>query len=156
MRARKRQGPATRGNAPAGPGMLSVADGCISRPNRGHGQPSDIIADPAVVIVIKVQPLASPPGCYEALLGNECIVAQSRTPFCDAARKLLDLGLHNASMLVMRRLGSAAECLRAPIGVAAEMTVEESAFGPVFRRHRMGPPTAVEGARTLSSVGATT
>jgi hypothetical protein len=103
----------------------------------GHVEPE--------VITIVVHPVADKPGYFEArLVDGDRVFAPSRTPFCDAARQLLDLGCDRAAVLVMKHAGSAAKSLRAPIGVAAPLTVEESAFGPVFRRRRNGSPSAVE------------
>jgi hypothetical protein len=109
------------------------------------------------VMAIAIESVRGAPGNFAArLLGDDCILAQSRTPFCDAARKLLDLGFDPAAMLVMTRAGSATVCLRAPLGVAANLTVEESAHGPVFRRYRNGSPSAVEAPRARSGGRAAT
>lgn len=92
------------------------------------------------IIVIMIEPLQGAPGHFAALLsGDDCVLAKSRTPFCDAARKLLDLGADPAAILVSVRAISNTVSLRAQLVVAAGLTVEESAFGPVFRRHRTGP-----------------
>ena len=135
-------GPEARGNAPAGPGKLSAGDGSSPTPGRIDRQ----AAQPApAVIAIVVHPVADKPAFFGArLVDGDRMFAPSRTPFCDAARQLLDLGCDPAAVLVMKHAGSAVESLRAAIGVAAALTVEESAHGPVFRRWRTGSPSAVE------------
>jgi hypothetical protein len=108
-------------------------------------------AGPAV-IVITIEPDQRAPGHFAARLsGDNCVLAKSRTPFCDAARKLVDLGADPAATLVSVRAGSNTESLRAQLGIAAGLTVEESAFGPVFRRHRTGSPTPVGASPVRSS-----
>jgi hypothetical protein len=97
------------------------------------------------VIAIVVHPAGKKPGYYDARLAEgKPVIAASRTPFFDAARRLRDLGMDGAAVLVMRNADSNTECLRATIAVAATTTVEESAHGPVFRRHRTGSSGAVE------------
>jgi hypothetical protein len=140
--SRNQRGPVARGTAPAGPGKLSVADGISPTPYSTNKQAAK--AEPTVIAIV-VHPVADKPGFFEArLAGGEPVVAASRTPFFDAARRLRDLGMDGAAVLVMRNADSNTECLRATIGVAAALTVEESGFGPVFRRHRTGSPTPVE------------
>jgi hypothetical protein len=136
-----RSGPEARGNAPAGPGKLSVADGTSTTPYGKNKQAAE--SEPALIVIV-VRPVANRPGYYEARIAEgEPVIAASRTPFFDAARRLRDLGMDGAAVLVMRHADSNTECLRA-IGVAAALTVEEGAHGPVFRRHRTGSSTAVE------------
>jgi hypothetical protein len=133
-------GPEARGSAPAGPGMLSVADG-VSPTSRFTDRQAATI-EPAVIVV---QPVADKAGFFRGRLADgDCVFGPSRTPFCDAARRLLDLGWDGAALLTMRHADGEHEILRAPIRAAARLTVEESAHGPVFRRHRTGLPSAVE------------
>jgi hypothetical protein len=140
--SRNQYGPEARDNAPAGPGKLSVADGFLPTPGRIDGQAAK--PEPAVIAIV-VHPAAEKPGFFEArLAGGEPVITASRTPFFDAARRLLDLGVDGAAVLVMRNADSNTECLRATIAVAAVLTVEEAAHGPGFRRHRTGSSTAVE------------
>jgi hypothetical protein len=135
-------GPEARGNAPAGPGKLSAGDGSSPTPGRIDRQAAQ--PEPAVTAIV-VHPVADKPAFFGArLVDGDRMFAPSRTPFCDAARQLLDLGCDPAAVLVMKHAGSAVESLRAAIGVAAALTVEESAHGPVFRRWRTGSPSAVE------------
>jgi hypothetical protein len=59
--------------------------------------------DPAAIAIV-VEAAQDAPGYFIArLLGDDREFARSRTPFCDAARKLLDHGISPAAMLVMRR-----------------------------------------------------
>jgi hypothetical protein len=101
-------------------------------------------------LVIVVSPVPGAPGCFEARLDGDCIVASSRTPFCDAAKRLIDLGYDRTAILRMMHAGNTTVCLRASLGVAAAQTVEESAHGPMFRRCRIGSASAVEAARMRS------
>jgi hypothetical protein len=122
--------------------MLSVADGISPTPYSINRQAAK--AEPTVIAIV-VRPVADKPGFFEShLAGGDRVIEASRTPFCDAARRLLDLGMDRAAVLVMRHAGNSTECLRATIAVAAAQSVEESAHGPVFRRHRTGSSTAVE------------
>jgi hypothetical protein len=141
-------GPEARCSAPAGPEMLSVADGVSPTSRFTDRQAAKI--EPAVIVV---QPVAEKVGFFRGHLTDYCVFGPSRTPFCDAARQLLDLGWDAAALLVMRHADSTHECLRAPISFATALTVEESAHGPVFRSHRTGPRSAVEASRVRSGDG---
>jgi hypothetical protein len=117
-----------------------------------------IIVEPEVIAIV-VAPVAGKRGFFEARLAEgEPVIAPSRTPFFDAARRLRDLGMDGAAVLAMRNADSNTECLRATIAVAATTTVEESAHGPVFRRQRASPPSAVKtpGMRSARPIEATT
>jgi hypothetical protein len=62
------------------------------------------------------------------------LAESTRTPFLDSARILLTSRLADPSdILVMRHEGSAHDALRAKVGVAAKLTVNED--GPRFTRH---------------------
>jgi hypothetical protein len=73
-------------------------------------------------------------GRYVAHLGEKgqplCV---STKPFLDAARRLIALGFGPGISLVMRHSGSDTVCLRATIGTAAALTVEDTQYGPRFR-----------------------
>jgi hypothetical protein len=136
-------------------------DGSEPRSKPGSRQSSKILADAGVVagrprdghesITIILTEVADRPGYFSAHTARgDLVVARSRTPFCDAARALIDDGFDPATKLVMTHAGSAIECLQAPIGAGALLTVEESAHGPVFRRHRTGSSSAVEAPRVRS------
>jgi hypothetical protein len=76
-------------------------------------------------IVITVTP-DTRNGRYRAYINAEqeplCV---SRQPFLDSARKLLARGHDRRTMLVMRWAGAKEWALRGPLGVAAELTVDE-------------------------------
>jgi hypothetical protein len=81
------------------------------------------------------------PGRFDARLAgsDQYLVEGSRTPFCDAARALLAAGLADpGDTLAMRHAGSEHDALRARVGVAAKLTVDETAGNgtPRFVRHR--------------------
>jgi hypothetical protein len=70
-------------------------------------------------------------GRYEARLeGDERVLCVSRQPFVDAARVLVREGFGPTAMLVMRRVGSNVDALRAWLGTVAKLTVRESGDGP--------------------------
>src|SRR5262249_13333539 len=69
-------------------------------------------------------------GLYEARLADR-LVCRSRTPFLDSARRLLKAGYPPDGLLVMRHAGSEVESLTAKLGVAAQLTIKESARGRV-------------------------
>jgi hypothetical protein len=153
MTPRNRQGPATRANAPTGPGKLSVPDGSKGSLLPADGQSSD--ADgPVVTILVAAAP--NRPGYYTAQLPDGRVLTCSRMPFCDGARALLGTGIDPAATLVMMHAGSLTESLRGPIGAAARLTVEESAHGPVFRTYRKPSRSAVEAPSIRSRVRAAT
>jgi hypothetical protein len=61
---------------------------------------------------------------------GDILLATSRTPFFESARKLLELGADPDDLLAMRHRGSNTVSLRARVGVAAKLTVIEN--GPRF------------------------
>jgi hypothetical protein len=143
-------GPVERGNVPSGPNMLSVADGgsTTSKPicTQGHA-PAAIAGTFGLVLIAAPDPARV--GHFTARLLNENrrLIAYSRMPFCDAARALLAQRFDAATPLNMRHAGSATLCLSAPICRAAQLAVEESAHGPVFRTCRMAERSAVGAPR---------
>jgi hypothetical protein len=91
------------------------------------------------------------PGKFDALANERRIVAASRTPFCDSARVLLAEGLAAPSdVLIMRHVGSQVDALKAAVGVAAKLTVNETAgtgtprFEP-YRQFKAMPGKTSEG-----------
>jgi hypothetical protein len=85
------------------------------------------------------------PGYYDAVVNGEMLVRSSRTPFCDAARVLLERGVDGNSWLVMRHAGSEIDSLRGKVGVAAKLTVKEPDRGRAhFARYvpRLSSPVA--------------
>jgi hypothetical protein len=136
MHLQKNDGPVGRGNAPSEPGMLSLRDGAETTLSRSDGQPSEIVAD-AAVIIITIEPAPDAPGRWTArLASDDRILAESRAPFCDAAHALLGAGHDPHVILEMRRPGVPSWDLRAPLRAAAPADVTESPFGPKFVSHR--------------------
>ena len=82
-------------------------------------------ADRLAEILITVS-LDGSPGRYQAYLGGQQkLLCVSRQPFLDSARKLLGFGQQRRTLLVMQWTGSKGWALRAPLGVAAKLTVDE-------------------------------
>jgi hypothetical protein len=82
-------------------------------------------------------------GCFDAVVDGELTVTSSHTPFCDAARVLLDRGVDSNSWLILRRAGSEIDSLRAKVGIAARVTVKGSNFVPFDAAEKAAPrPTA--------------
>jgi hypothetical protein len=79
----------------------------------------------------------------------------SRQPLLDAARLLLALGCNPKAIIAQRRIGSNKDDLWAPLGVAAQYTVDE--YRTIFARWKPFPQSAVSprsennGARALWS-----
>ena len=74
-------------------------------------------------------------GRFEARLdGDDRVLCVSRTPFFDAARELVANGYDPNLTLIMRHAGSEADSLRAKLGTAASLTVEETDYGSKLRR----------------------
>lgn len=76
---------------------------------------------------------------YEAHCGGE-LLSTSRTPFCAAARALLERGHSPDDTLTMRHEGQQVVALRATLGKAAGVAViENESAGPRFGRYRAPP-----------------
>jgi hypothetical protein len=91
---------------------------------------------------------------YEARLDGK-VIAVSRAPFFAAARALLAQGHHPETVLAMTHEGSATVSLRGTIGVAAKLTVLETATsGPRLARYR-APPDQMLGDRMSLGLAAT-
>jgi hypothetical protein len=86
-------------------------------------------------ITVVVAPTSRRTGRYVARLGEggQVLCKSSTKPFLNAARKLMDLGFDPSISLVMHHSGSDTVCLRATIGAAAVLTVEDTQYGPRFR-----------------------
>jgi hypothetical protein len=63
---------------------------------------------------------------------GDILLATSRTPFFDSARKLLEVRADPNDLLVMRHQVSDTTGLRARIGVAAKLGVHETNAGPRY------------------------
>jgi hypothetical protein len=80
------------------------------------------------------------PGRFDAVIDGKVIVPATRQPFLDGARALLAEGANPEATIVLKHAGSPTECLRARLGAAAKLTVEESNRGkPTFRRWKPRP-----------------
>ena len=64
------------------------------------------------------------------------IVASSRRPFVDSARRLIEQGHDPNCTLEMWAVGGVAFALRARIGAAARLMVLETEHGPAFKSYR--------------------
>jgi hypothetical protein len=72
-------------------------------------------------------------GTFDAWHNGELICDQTKTPFLSAARVLLQRGADPNEMLEKVRCGSDQVDMRAPIGVAAKLTISDDGSGPKFR-----------------------
>lgn len=68
---------------------------------------------------------AGNPGHFSAEVAGEKVVTSSCTPFCDAARVLLNRGADSNSWLILRYAGFDTNCLRSKIGIAARLSVRK-------------------------------
>jgi hypothetical protein len=102
------------------------------------------------IITITVSPLEAP-GLFEIRLAGRPLCQASRVPFCDAARRLLELGFQPSATVVMRSPGSTVDRLRASLGVAALLTVAEGRGAPRFRRWK--PIPLREGSPQIAPLG---
>jgi hypothetical protein len=76
---------------------------------------------------------------FDATVDGQVIIERSSTPFCDAARRLVDLGYDGNADLVMKHAGSDVDALRARIGVAARLMVREDRGAPQFVPYQQMP-----------------
>lgn len=82
------------------------------------------------------------PSLFSATLdGDE--LCRSRQPLLAAARVLSGRGVPLETELTMTHAGSAIVAMRATVGAAAELTVEEGKHGPRFRAFRPFNASAV-------------
>ena len=81
-------------------------------------------------IILEIEPIGA--DRFRASVGGREIVASSRVPLCDSARALL-AGGHNAGDVIEMHDATGNLLLRAPIGVAAGLTVAETGHGPRLR-----------------------
>jgi hypothetical protein len=108
-------------------------------------------------LTITATPTSRHAGHYVARLdGDDRVLCVSRTPYFDAARKLATEGYNPNITLVMRHAGSRTECLRASLGAASAQTVEETPYGPKFRRWKAIPTLAVAPRIAPNNQAATT
>jgi hypothetical protein len=81
---------------------------------------------------------------------GDILLATSRTPFFDSARRLVELGADPGDLLTMRHRGSDTPSLRARVGVAAKLTVNDSPWGPFFVAWRAWSPSWVNQTTELA------
>jgi hypothetical protein len=67
---------------------------------------------------------------------GDILLATSRTPLFDSARKLLELGAEPNDLLIMRHRSSSTISLRARVYVAAKLAVHETNAGPRYVQWR--------------------
>ena len=99
------------------------------------------------------------PNAFDARLADSGeVLCTSERPFFDGARALLKAGRASPDdMLVMRHAGSDHDALRAKVGVAAGLTIEETGFGPKRRKYKPRPtlevPPSIDESAPLVPVG---
>jgi hypothetical protein len=88
-------------------------------------------------------------GCFEARDEQGKLLCVSRQPFLEAARVLLALGVSPETELIMVA-ANGTERLKAKIGVAAKLTVEEGNRPPYFRPWKPIPHATQKASRTAA------
>ena len=68
-------------------------------------------------------------GHFEAKLGNRVIIRATRQPLLDGARALMALGVDATAAVIMRHVGSEADCITTKIDTAARLTVKDRKRG---------------------------
>ena len=99
---------------------------------------------------------------YDArLVGEKELLCSSNTVFLDAARHLLKSGRAEPDdILIMQHASSNTEALRATVGTAAKLTIEERRTGPhcinfvPWKPMVTVPRTAKRGQRNMTAVSA--
>jgi hypothetical protein len=93
-------------------------------------------------------------GHYDAVVDGELVVKSSLTPFCDAARVLVERGVDTNSWIVMRHQGSDVDALRSKVGIAAKLTVREDRDAPRFVKYApWKAPEPREGSPPMRQTG---
>lgn len=83
------------------------------------------------------------PNAFDARLDGE-LICTSETPLFSACRVLLKAGKAQPDdRIVMRHAGSDHDALRARVGTAAGLTIEETGFGPKRRKYKPRPALEV-------------
>jgi hypothetical protein len=105
-------------------------------------------ARPLHVLVITVSPSTGANGprayssrgpLFDGEVDGQVVVARSPTPFCDGARRLLDLGHDGNAVLVMKHASSDVVALKAGLATAAGLTVGENRGASQFVPYRQMP-----------------
>ena len=108
-------------------------------------------------LTIIITPAPSGIGRFEARLdGTDRVLCVSMSPLFNAARKLIAEGSNPDTTLVMRHAGSKTDSLRAQLGAAASLSVEETDYGPKLRRWKPFSTLAVEPGIASEALTATT
>jgi hypothetical protein len=98
---------------------------------------------PKIEVVLKQK---ATPGLFSVEYTGTIIVEASRSPICDAARKLHALGCSDDSVVVARHHGSDIQSMRGPLWAWRSLTVREDRNGPrlvrwePFSLRRISPP----------------
>jgi hypothetical protein len=109
--------------------------GFLPRVSHQNATQESISPDRPSKLTIILTPAPSGIGRFEARLdGNVRVLCVSRTPFFDAARELIAEGYDPNLTFILRQAGSDTDRLRAKLGTAASLTVEETDYGPKLRR----------------------
>jgi hypothetical protein len=107
-------------------------------------------------LTLIVTPAPRGAGRYQARLeGDDRVLCVSRTPFFSAARKLIAQGYDPDITLIMRHAGSDTHSLSAKLETAAALTVEETPYGPKFRRWKPFSTLAVSPRNASNKLAAT-
>ena len=110
--------------------VYNVAEQYVSPKNLNTGCDEATSTKSIFVIVLPVRPsLGGSKGCYEAHLQGR-LVARSRTPFLDAARKLLAEGFSPNTVIAMRRAGSDTDGATAPSVIFPLWTLKTKPTNP--------------------------
>jgi hypothetical protein len=121
------------GGTPKHPTGSLAFPSAVSHPGAACERRCDKRLNPTLVVI--VAPAPNGRGHYQARLQEpDRVLCVSTTPYFDAARKLAGEGYDPNVTLVMRLAGSQTECLRAPLWAAADLTVENTKYGPKLRR----------------------
>jgi hypothetical protein len=105
----------------------------MSLPN----EPSQGKSNACGPLTIDVFPASDSIGRFAAWLNGRRLCV-SRQPFVDSARILIGEGHGLDAILEMRRHSAPSWDMRATVGMAAQLDVAETPYGPKFVRHR--PP----------------
>jgi hypothetical protein len=98
------------------------------------------------IVIITVAPVARRAGCFAARLGQRLLVAASRQPFLDSARVLVADGVNPDTTIAMRHRGADHDALRARLGTAAALRVEDHPAGVRFAGYRENGPANARGS----------
>jgi len=119
------------GCARLAPTVLRLVDMLIARVWGGQADPVRRHEMSEIEIVIAAAGGQRQADVFTAHWGD-ILLATSRTPFFDSARKLLEIGAEPSDLLIMRHQGSSTPSLRARIAVAAKLAVTDTRVGPRY------------------------